>query len=136
MTPLNWNPTRKTLGEFSEFGMFFLGMVLAPLALGRGETAIAAGLWSAAVAGRLVGIFKPSWLKPVFVGMSVLTWPIGFVVSHVVLILIFALVFTPIALVFRLIGRDALHRRFDRGAESYWEPYNPAESPKRYLSQS
>lgn len=136
MTSLNWTPDRKTLGEFSEFAMFFLGMVLAPLALWRGQSGIAVGLWSVAVGARLVGVFRPLWLKPLFVGLSVVTWPIGWVVSHLVLVLIYAMVFTPIALVFRLIGRDALQRRPDRAAESYWEPYNPGESLERYLRQS
>src|SRR4051812_46883956 len=32
LVPINWRPDRKTLAEFSEFAMFFLGMVAAPLA--------------------------------------------------------------------------------------------------------
>jgi hypothetical protein len=136
MTTINWDPDRRTLGEFSEFGMFFLGMVLAPLALWRGQAGLAVGFWAAAVVGRLVGAFRPGWLRPVFVGMSVVTWPIGWVVSHVALALIYGLIFTPIALVFRLIGRDALARRPDRAAATYWEAYNPGAALGRYLRQS
>jgi hypothetical protein len=136
MTAMNWKPDRRTLGEFSEFGMFFLGMVFAPLALWRGQTGLAVGFWAAAVVGRLVGAVRPGWLRPVFVGMSVVTWPIGWVVSHAVLLLIYGLIFTPMALWFRLIGRDALARRPDRAAGTYWEPYNPGEALERYLRQS
>ncbi len=38
-------------------------------------------------------------MRAVFVGMSYLAWPIGFVVSHVILALVYYLVFTPIGLV-------------------------------------
>jgi hypothetical protein len=132
---INWRPDRKTLAAFSEVGLFVLGMVLAPLALWRGNTTAAAVLWSLAVALRLVGLVRPSWLRPVFVGLSLATWPIGWVVSHVFLALTYFLVITPIALVFRLVGRDALDRRFDRRRSSYWEPYNPDRGLGRYLQQ-
>ena len=40
----------------------------------------------------------------------VLAFPIGWTVSQVILLLMFYGLFTPIGLVFRLIGRDPLHR--------------------------
>jgi Gpi18-like mannosyltransferase len=135
LLPIPWNPDRTTLRQFSEFGMFVLGMVLAPLALWRGQVTAAAALWTIAVALRLAGLVRPSWLKPLFVGLTVLTWPIGWAVSHAALAVTYYLVITPMALVFRLLGRDALQRRFDRQAASYWEPYNPDRGLKRYLRQ-
>ncbi len=133
MMPINWAPDRKTLGEFSEAGMFALGMVAAPLAYFRGHSTLAVAFWVVAVVGRLVGLVRPSWLKPVFLGLTLATWPIGWVVSRVALGLLYFLVFTPIALVFRLVGRDALQRSADREAKSYWEPYRPNRGLDRYL---
>ena len=74
-------------------------------------------------------------LKPAFVGLSLAAWPVGWVVSSLALGLLYYAVFTPVALVFRLIGRDALSRRFDRQAATYWEPYNPDLGTERYLRQ-
>ncbi|WP_435010665.1 SxtJ family membrane protein [Tundrisphaera lichenicola] len=133
MISIPWNPDRKTLAEFSEAGMFALGMVAAPLAYFRGQPRFAVAFWCLAVIGRLIGLVRPSWLKPVFLGLTLATWPIGWVVSRVALGLLFLLVFTPMALVFRWTGRDALNRSIDREATSYWEPYRPNRGLDRYL---
>jgi hypothetical protein len=135
LVSINWAPDRKTLAEFSEFGLFFLGMVAAPMAYFKGHAAVAAAFWVAAVAGRLLGVAKPEWLRPVFVGLMVATWPIGWVVSHVALGLLFYGVIAPIGLVMRLLGRDPMTRRLDRAAATYWEPYNPDRGMGRYLRQ-
>jgi hypothetical protein len=135
LVAINWNPDRKTLAEFSEFGMFFLGMVAAPMAYFKGQPTVAAAFWIAAVAGRVLGVAKPEWLKPVFVGLMVATWPIGWVVSHVALGLLFYGVITPIGGLMRLMGRDPMTRRFERSASTYWESYNPDRGMSRYLRQ-
>lgn len=135
LVPINWHPDRKTLGEFSELAMFFLGMVASPLAYLRGRPALAAALWIAAVACRLLGAWRPMRLRPVFLGLTLATWPIGWLVSHLTLALLYYGVITPIGLVLRLTGRDPMTRRFDRNAPTYWEPYNPDRGMDRYLRQ-
>jgi hypothetical protein len=135
VSTINWHPDDRTLGQFSEIALFVLGMVLAPLALWRGHETGAVALWSLAVLLRLAGLVRPRWLRPVFLGLSLATWPIGWVVSHTALALVYALVFTPVALAFRLIGRDAMQRKWDRAAASYWEPYRPDRGLRRYLRQ-
>ena len=62
--------------------------------------------------------------------------PIGFVVSFVLLAVFYFLLLTPVALVFRLIGRDALRRRFDAAAPSYWVPHKTNQDLQRYFHQS
>ncbi len=133
MLPIRWKADRKALGEFSEGGLFALGMVAAPLAYFRGRPSLAATFWALAVLTRAVGLARPEALRPAFVGMSLATWPIGWAVSKLALALLYGLVFTPIALVFRLAGRDALHRKLDRDASTYWEPYRPDRGVDRYL---
>lgn len=135
LVPINWNPDRKLLAEFSEFWMFFVGMIFAPLAWFRGHPQLALAFWVLAVAVRLVGWLRPVYVKPVFLGLTVATWPIGWVTSHLALVLVYYLIFTPVALTFRLLGRDPLKRAFDRSAASYWEPYNPNRGLDRYLKQ-
>ena len=108
-------------------------MVAAPLASIRGRPSLAASFWTGAVLIRVVGLVRPGWLRLGFVGLSLLTWPVGWVVSKLALGLLYLLVFTPIALVFRLLGRDALSRVLDRDAPTYWEPYRPDHGAERYL---
>jgi hypothetical protein len=83
----------------------------------------------------VLAFVSPRWVKWPFIALSVVTFPIGFVVSHLALAIIYYLVFTPVALVFRLMGRDALRRKLDPQAKSYWEAYNPDRGRERYLRQ-
>jgi hypothetical protein len=133
MIPINWTPDRKTLTEFSGAAMFALGMVAAPLAAYRGHWRFAVALWVTAVVGLVIGLTRPEWLRPAYLGLTLATWPIGWVVSRLTLFLLFLLVFTPVSLVFRLVGRDALNRSIDRQAKTYWEPYRPDRGLDRYL---
>ncbi len=135
MHRLNLKPSDKTLKEFAEFGMFILGLVAAPWMLYRGDTTVAVVFWLTAIVLRVLAFVNPRWVKWPFIALSVVTWPIGFVISHVALAILYYLIFTPVALAFRLIGRDALNRKFDRQAASYWEAYNPDRGAARYLRQ-
>lgn len=130
-----WNPDRKTLAEFSEAGMFVFGMLLAPLSLWRGKPNAAIAYWTLAVAMRLLGLINPSLLRPMFVAMSLVAWPIGWVTSHLALAIVYYGVFAPTALFFRTIGRDPLNRRLDRSARTYWEDHRRTDDLKRYLRQ-
>jgi hypothetical protein len=62
--------------------------------------------------------------------------PIGWVVSKVLLGAVFYLVLTPIAVLFRLIKRDALARRLNPDAKSHWIEREQTTDPKRYWYQS
>jgi hypothetical protein len=57
------------------------------------------------------------------------------VVSHVVLLLVFAVVVTPVALLLRLLGRDPLERRPDPRAATYWVDRKTEPDPRRYFRQ-
>ncbi len=69
----------------------------------------------------------------VFVVLMVVAAPLGFVISHVFLALIFYLVITPIGLVFRLMGRDVIGRQLDPKAASYWRDRGPARAASSYF---
>lgn len=59
-------------------------------------------------------------LRPGYRGWMTVAHLIGTAVTTVVLGVVFFLLFAPIGLFFRLIGKDHLERRFDKTAESYW----------------
>jgi Saxitoxin biosynthesis operon protein SxtJ len=62
----------------------------------------------------------PRILHPLNVAWMHLGLLLNRVVSPIVLGAIFLLVFVPVGLWFRISGRDALHRSFDRDLRSYW----------------
>jgi hypothetical protein len=100
------------------------GMATGPLVL------IALGFLLGAL-----GVLQPAWLKPVFVAATILTFPIGWVLSHVILAIMYYGLITPVGLFFRLIGRDALALRRPEAAASYWAPKPAATDVRRYFRQ-
>lgn len=130
------NPPRRTLNLFGLAWLAFLSGFGVLAWLRVGSPALAWALWSLAAVVPIVGWTSPAFMRLVYVGMSYAAWPIGFVVSHVVLAVVYYLVLTPIGLVMRLAGHDPMCRRFDPAAPSYWveRPHAPVD-PRRYFRQ-
>ena len=58
-------------------------------------------------------------------------FPIGFVLSYVIMAMLFYVVFAPVGLVLRLVGKDPLDRRFLPDAPTYWVDARARRAPKR-----
>lgn len=108
-----------------------LGLVLARH--GSGTAATVTWVLGAAILG--LGAAEPRLVRPVFLGLIYLTAPIGWVVSHAVLAVVYYLVVTPIGMLLRITGRDPMARRFEREAPSYWTPAEGDKPPERYFHQ-
>ena len=78
----------------------------------------------------LLSLTAPVANKPVYLTLMILAIPIGFVVSAVVLRLIYYGMFTPMALWFKLKGRDAIDRQLDPAAETYWKDHRDQVNPR------
>lgn len=94
--------------------------------------------WAAAIGAMLgvLGVVAPRILKPVFIGLTLLTIPIGIVVGELILLTIFFGLFFPMAILFRIMGRDALRRRRPGAATTFWLPRSQPSSVRRYYQQS
>jgi len=80
-------------------------------------------LWLGLAAAFCVTAYlRPRLLKPLTLVWMQVGEVLHRVISPVVIGLIFFFVITPYALVMRLAGRDALLRKFDPSAASYWIP--------------
>jgi hypothetical protein len=133
---INRHPTRRQLQQFGLIWMGFVALAGLIAFFKFQMPGLAFGLWLAAVVVPLIGWLIPPFMRLVFLGMSYLGWPIGFVVSHVVLAIVYYLVLTPIGLMTRLFGYDSMRKRFDRDAATYWaERPSSAVAAKRYFRQ-
>lgn len=141
---IDWKPSRRTLRGFGFIclaGFPLLGLmaqfrVMAFAALPPSSSTTVAIVLAAI--GGICGTFAiaaPIALKPLFIGLSVIALPIGFLVSNTLLIILYYAVITPIALVFKLTGRDAMHRKPDPSARTYWIERKPQTDMKRYFRQ-
>jgi hypothetical protein len=127
-----WQPSIRTLRQFGGLGLLVFGG-LAGWHNHRGDPPEALAFATAALAFGTAGLAWPRALRPVYVGWMLAAFPIGWVVSSVLLGLLYVGVFAPLAGVFRLIGRDALALTLDPGRATYWEPKSTPADVRRYF---
>ena len=133
---VNRNPSRRELNQFGFIWLGFFLLVAVGLWLKLHSPVVSIALAAIAVVVPVVGWAVPSFMRVVYVGLSYLAWPIGFVVSHVLLGAVYYLLVTPIGLIMRATGYDPMHRRFDPEASSYWIERDGGErDPRSYFRQ-
>src|SRR5262245_4496288 len=117
---VNLQPTRTELRQFGFIALGVFGVLGALIHLhwlpawrlfGAYATPAAYVLWGLAGLSGLFSLAAPQANRALFVGLSVIGYPIGLVLSYVILGALFYLVLTPLGLVFRIMGRDPLQQR-------------------------
>jgi len=136
MISINWHPTDRELRQFS--GVWFPAFwLIVGLMVGfrTGWWQLVFPAWTAAAVLAAIGLLRPQLVRPIFVGWMVAAWPIGWVMSHLLLAGVYYLLITPLGLVMRLAGRDKLEMRRDHQATTYWTPRPPTPKVSRYFRQ-
>jgi hypothetical protein len=131
---VNWNPDRRQLQQFALLWLGFFAVVGAYCLWANGAERAAIVFWIVAAMG-LVSYFVPYLLRPVYIVWMALALPVGWVISHLLLAIVFYGVFTPIGLAMRIVGYDPMTRRLDRSADSYWVPHDASDDASCYFKQ-
>jgi len=132
---VQFDPTAKTLRQFGGIWFAFFGGIALYQGLYREHATAGLVLGAVALAGGLLALAAPTWLKPIYVAWMVLAFPIGWTISLLILGLLYYGMFMPIGLFFKLIGRDPLDRTRLPAAETYWSPKTTPTDPRRYFKQ-
>ncbi len=132
---INKNPSSRELKWFGlvpiVFGALVSGILYAKFRWPVGSwVPIGAGVFVAAMYYAV-----PAVRRPIYLGWMYAFLPLGTAMSFLLLAAIFFLVFTPIGLVMRLVGRERLPRRFDHAATTYWIKRPAARPPESYFRQ-
>lgn len=108
-------------GSERSFGLVFTAafalIALLPMIKG-GEPRLWAG--AVAVVFLVLALAAPGLLRPLNRVWFLFGLALHKIVSPLVMGALFFLVISPIGLVMRASGKDPLHRRFDKDADSYW----------------
>ena len=126
-------PSPRQLRLFA--GLFFPAFcaIAGALAYQRDATLLASALWVLGFGGGALGLLLPSVSRATYCGLAWLTFPLGWLLSHVILVLLYFVVVTPVGWLMRRF-HDPIERRFERDARSYWTPRQQPR-PDRYFRQ-
>jgi hypothetical protein len=133
---IDWNPKSKQLQSFGKIALVASSVISLLLYLLKGV----AIQWVMIILAFGFIIFVISMIslkltKMIYLGMILVTLPIGFVVSFILLAAFYFLLLAPLGFIFRLIGRDPLYRKFDPNVKSYWLSRQPPKGPEQYFHQ-
>jgi len=145
MIEINLKPDAKTLRQFGLIALVGFGFVAA---IAWFDLLIFAAVPLVASKPIVVGIFAglaalsaffsavyPKANLPIYLGLTILSYPIGFVLSYVIMGTLFYLLLAPVGLLFKLTGRDPLARKFEPEAKSYWQEARDARPSESYFKQ-
>jgi hypothetical protein len=128
-------PSDRVLRQFSAIWIIFFGLIALRRELHHHQHTAAVVLAVLAVTIGPLGLIWPRAIKPIFVGWMALAYPIGWFVSRVILGILFYGLFTPVAWIFRMRGRDALGLKRQPEAVTYWHAKPQPSNDSQYLRQ-
>ena len=132
---LNSTSTEKTLRQFAALWLLFVTGIGARLVFHH-DTAAGLALILLALGVGITGIIAPGRIRPIYTGMIVLTRPIGWVVSHVLLTILYYGLISPIGVFMRIVRRDRLRLKIPICEQaSYWVQRQQSDDSSRYLKQ-
>jgi hypothetical protein len=130
---ISFTPPARTLRQFAGLSLVIFGLAACFQGVVRQNWMLATLFGTLALGIGVPGLIKPALVRVVYVGAMILAFPIGWTVSKIILGCMFYGLFTPIALLFRIIGRDSLARQRRPGLETYWTPKSQSTNPSSYF---
>jgi len=131
---LNRNPPDRELRQFAII-FFLFCLVVAAIAYFRDSIDVAAWALTIGVLIGAIGYMRVAFVRPIYLGWMYAAYPIGWVVSHIVLAIVFYLLVTPVGWLMKLLRYDPLERQFARAAKTYWTPIEARSDKTSYFRQ-
>ena len=116
---IDFQPTERKLRTFA--GLFFATATTVATwqAWAHQRWLIAGMLFIPGAVIAVVGLLRPMSVRSLYVGMMVAGFPMSWMMSHLLLAIVYFGLITPLAVIFRLTGRDTLRLRPSPQALSY-----------------
>lgn len=130
---LSTNP--RALRQFAAAWLLFLLGVAAHQWFMRGHHTAGLVLAAVAVVVGVPGLIRPTSIRWIFAAAMALAFPVGWVISQLVVVLIFYVVITPVALFFKMTRRDLLCRKPGPDRQTFWTPKPTPTDMRSYFRQ-
>ena len=132
---INWNPNRKELRWFGGLLIVFCGVIAWVVSRGRDDSTLPIAIAATGLVVGVTGLLRPELIRYVYVAWMVAVSPIAFVVSNLIVAVVFYLVVTPIGLAMKFARRDVLKLELRRDADSHWVEKKMPKDARRYFRQ-
>lgn len=133
---INRNPSPKELRNFATIALIASALLSLLLYLLKGlSIQWVVSIFAFGIVIFISKLISLRFTRIFYLALIFLTCPIGFVISFILLAAFYFLMLTPLSIIFRLMGRDPLRRKYDPSAKSYWIDHSPPESLERYFRQ-
>lgn len=127
--------TKKQLRTFGITLTVFLS-VIGLIHFLKGNISSQYWFWAVAAGILLVTLLTPLVIKPIYRGAMFIAHLLGWINTRIILGLIYYLLFSPVSLVMKIIGRDPLQRQLNKEVKTYWKIREKiARSKDQYLRQ-
>lgn len=84
----------------------------------------------------ILGYLRPKSFSLIFNTLLWITFPLGWVATQIVVAIMFYIILTPLAILFRLKGRDILQiKQPGSDTATFWKRQNEAKSSESYFRQ-
>ena len=121
-TATNTSTITDTIKELRRFGFIFgpLTILISIWQASKGHWGHVYFFGISGTYALTMALLKPEWIYPLRWVLERVFKIFIWLTTHIVLIACFYLVFTPIGLIMKWMGKDLLNRRLDNWTESYW----------------
>ena len=136
MIQINKNPSKTELFWFGMLCIGFFGLLGLSVMHKSHSMRGARDVWIAGAVLVVIYFAISPLRRPIYLGWMYAAFPLGWVVSHVLLTVAYFGVIVPVGLLMRLMAQDPLTRKFEPTAATYWTPHDPGTDPDRYFRQS
>lgn len=144
MLQLNLDPEPRILRQFGIIALFGFGLLafaawtesfIFAMGLGSARMAVVSVFGGLGVLSLVFSLVAPKLNRPIYVGLALLTYPIGLVLSYLIMATLFFVIIGPIGLTLRALGKDPMRRSIDRAARSYWTDVERQRGSADYFRQ-
>lgn len=131
----NREPTARELAVFGLLLGPFFGLIGAFVLWMTGSWAGAAALWCPGSLLVVACLCASSVRRRTYLVWMTLLYPVGWALSHLVLVMVYYGWVAPVGSLMRLFGYDPMRRRLGREATSNWVRRKPTTDVNRYFRQ-
>lgn len=138
MIDLKKAPTANDLKWFTRLAppfFFILGIFISWRHATTGGQVLTTACWLLALVSLLLALFSPRGLRRFYKTWLLITYPIGWVVTHLVLGFVFFVFFMPLGFFLRCFGHDPLQLRSRGNIPTYWRRRPAQPTNDRYFQQ-